>query len=158
MDVLGQGVVQPQHGGEGGGVGGVLVERGEGPVAPGAQGVGGEGVGGDVHGVDGLAGTGVPGVPALEFGVDRREEGSDLLGDGLRETRRHPLLPALAHATSSRSSALRIQQFVEMTLAGDPSPVNTVPWSGPHALWSCSHLSGTVCPCRLTAVSHAVRC
>src|SRR5690606_31236042 len=54
-------------------------------------------VAGDVDRVHGLAGARVAGVAALQFGVDRREGGADLLGDGLRDARRHPLLLALAH-------------------------------------------------------------
>lgn len=79
----------------------MFVERREGAVAPGAEGVGGERVAGDVHGVDGLAGAGVPGVAALQFGVDRGEGGADLLADGSREARRHLLLLALTHSTPS---------------------------------------------------------
>ncbi|PNV35795.1 hypothetical protein C1708_28595 [Streptomyces sp. DH-12] len=71
---------------------------GEGLAAPVADGAGGEPVAGDVDGVEGPAGAGSAGVQALRFGVDRREGGTGLLGDGARETRRHSLLPPLAHA------------------------------------------------------------
>ncbi len=79
----------------------MFVQGGEGLVAPGTDGVGGEGVTGDIDGVHGLAGAGVSGVAALQFGVDRREGGADLLADGAREARRHLLLLALTHPAPS---------------------------------------------------------
>ncbi len=97
----GQLVAQAEDGGEGGRVRGVFVERGERLVAPGADGAGVEDVAGHVDGVHGLAGTGVPRVEALQFGVDRREGGADLLADGAREARRHVLLLALTHPAPS---------------------------------------------------------
>ncbi|MGX1371954.1 hypothetical protein RKD19_007313 [Streptomyces canus] len=101
VDGLGEFVGQSEDGGEGRGVRRVRVEGREGLVAPGADGVGGEDVTGDVDGVHGLAGAGVSGVAALQFGVDRREGGADLLADGSREARRDLLLLALTHPTSS---------------------------------------------------------
>ena len=104
-------VGEAEDGGEGGGVGGVLVEGGEGLVAPGADGVGGEDVTGYVDGVDGLAGAGVSRVAALELRVDRREGGADLLADRAREARRHLLL--LTHDPPSTLSCFR---FPESTI------------------------------------------
>src|SRR5690606_11331865 len=101
VDVLGEGRVESEDGGEGGGVGGVFVEGGERLVAPGPDGAGREDVAGNVDGVDGLTGAGVPGVAALQLGVDRREGGADLLADGTREARRHPLLLTLPHSSPS---------------------------------------------------------
>ena len=90
---------ETEDGREGCGGRGVFVQRGEGLVAPGADGVGGEGVTGDVDGVDGLPGAGVPGVAACQFRVDRGERGADLLADGAGEAGRHLLL--LTHPTPS---------------------------------------------------------
>ena len=61
VDGAGELAGEAEDGGEGGRVGGVLVERRQRLVAPGAEGVRGEGVGGHVDGVDGLAGAGVSG-------------------------------------------------------------------------------------------------
>ncbi len=46
-----------------------------------ARGAGGEGVGGHVDGVHGLPGAGIAGVAAVEFGVDRGEQGADIRAD-----------------------------------------------------------------------------
>lgn len=107
----GEVVAEAEDGGEGGGVGGVLVEGGEGPVTPGAEGVGGEDVTGDVDGVHGLAGARVTRVAALQLRVDGGEGGADLLADGARETRRHVLLP-LCPIPHPPFSALRNQESV----------------------------------------------
>ncbi len=98
VDGLGELVGEAEDGGEGRGVRGVLVEGRQGTVAPGTDGVGGEDIARYIDGVDGLASAGVSGVAALQFGVDRREGGADVLADGAREARRHVLLPALPHS------------------------------------------------------------
>src|SRR5690606_21317470 len=170
VDVRGQGLVQPEGGGEGGGVGGVFVEQGQGPVAPDARGVGGGVAAGDVDRGHGRAGARVAGVAALQFGVDRREGGAALLGDGLLGARRHPLLLALAHPaplhvgpvhlagnrtagnrttrTATAFSAIRNQQSVERSYPGTFHGVNTRCRAFRSPISACSRLSGTVFPGR----------
>lgn len=78
VDGFGEVAGEAEDGGEGVGVGGVLVEGRQRLVAPVAHGGGGKEVGGHVDGVDGLAGAGVAGVAAGELGVD----GGEGVGDG----------------------------------------------------------------------------
>jgi hypothetical protein len=104
VDRDGEIVVQTEDGGEGIGVGGVFIERGEGLVAPGADGVRGDGVGGHVDRVHRLPGAGVPRVPAGQVGVDRRQRVADARRERLPEGDREPAGAVLCHHAPRLSS------------------------------------------------------